>query len=62
MAFAVNNIEAALSPREARIVRAAGVLRWGGLLNGIALITLVVVSWLIASGVSLLPTLKTATL
>ncbi len=52
--------EEALSPREARIMRAAGVLRWGAILNAVAFAVLLVMAWLAAGGMTILPTLKSA--
>lgn len=52
--------EDALSPREARIMWAAGILRWGAVLNAVAFAGLLVTALLSSMGTALLPTLKTA--
>jgi ABC-2 type transport system permease protein len=54
----VNAPEEALSPREARIMRAATVLRWGAMSNGALLVLLAILSWMTSTGANLLPTLK----
>lgn len=54
--------EEALSPREARILKAAAVLRWGAIVHAALLVLLLALSIAHGTGVTLLPALKTATL
>ncbi len=54
--------EEALSPREARILKAATILRWGAILHVALLVTALIISFVQGAGINILPTIKTAIL
>lgn len=54
--------EEALSPREARIMKASAGLRWGAVVNGVLLIVAIIISILAGAGNNLLASLQSLTL